>query len=626
MPTYLHPGVYIEEIPSGARPIEAVSTSIPIFVGAAQAGPVNRAEFILKWDDYKELYGGVLNESDTMGLAVSSFYSNGGGAAYVARLAFGAAASSLADGSLTPKFDDANNPLQGKNALSVAAKEVGTAGDGIKVSITNATDETFTLTVTEGDITETYDDVSMNERSARFVVSRVNETSQLVELGYLPTYGNVDSAVADGAFPLGSIESSAAVDFTNNAVLNAGGMLNVNVDGDGVVAVQIPAKAAGDYTGTEIVALIAAAVPADVLTVAFAADKLKLTSPTKRSWSSVTVLKNEIADELKLTDGTSARGIDNVTPANMATKSLSGGSDGSAPGASDYQDFFGNELVKMKDVSIIVLPGKPLTDANRPVVDAALAHCEATKSRMTIVDPPSSTELKTSTDVAALGLPTKTYAALYYPWLKVANPFYDPEREPTRAKALTIAPSAAAAGMWGKIDGKRGVWKAPAGINTGLLGIAGAQYEVEDGIQDQLNPLGVNCVRKFPRFSFVFWGARTLATNTAPEWRYVPIRRTAIMIERSIYEGIQWAVFEPNDHNLWASIRLNVETFMDGLFRAGAFQGETASDAYFVRCGLGDTMTQGDIDAGRAIAIVGFAPLKPAEFVIIRIQQKVQQQ
>jgi uncharacterized protein len=124
----------------------------------------------------------------------------------------------------------------------------------------------------------------------------------------------------------------------------------------------------------------------------------------------------------------------------------------------------------------------------------------------------------------------------------------------------------------------------------------------------------------------VFWGARTLATNSDPEWRYVPIRRTAIMIERSIYEGIQWAVFEPNDHNLWASIRLNIGTFMGGLHRAGAFQGEKASDAYFVNCGLGDTMTQGDIDAGRVIAVVGFAPLKPAEFVIIRIQQKVAQQ
>jgi hypothetical protein len=124
----------------------------------------------------------------------------------------------------------------------------------------------------------------------------------------------------------------------------------------------------------------------------------------------------------------------------------------------------------------------------------------------------------------------------------------------------------------------------------------------------------------------VIWGTRTLATKADPEWRYVPVRRTAIMIEKSISDGIQWAVFEGNNHILWAQLRGNIGSFMDGLFRAGAFQGQKASDAYFVRCGLGDTMTQGDIDRGQVIVIVGFAPLKPAEFVIVRIQQKVAQQ
>ena len=110
------------------------------------------------------------------------------------------------------------------------------------------------------------------------------------------------------------------------------------------------------------------------------------------------------------------------------------------------------------------------------------------------------------------------------------------------------------------------------------------------------------------------------------KWRYVPVRRTAIMIEQSIFNGIQWAVFEPNDHRLWSALRANIGNFMNGLFRVGAFQGEKASDAYFVRCGKGDTMTQGEIDAGQVIVVVGFAPLKPAEFVIVRIQQKVDQQ
>ncbi len=121
----------------------------------------------------------------------------------------------------------------------------------------------------------------------------------------------------------------------------------------------------------------------------------------------------------------------------------------------------------------------------------------------------------------------------------------------------------------------------------------------------------------------MIWGSRTLATRADPEWRYVPVRRTAIFIEQSIYNGIQWSVFEPNDHPLWGALRANISSFMNGLFRSGAFQGATSNEAYFVRCGLGDTMTQGDIDRGQVIVIVGFAPLKPAEFVIVRIQQKV---
>jgi phage tail sheath protein FI len=208
--------------------------------------------------------------------------------------------------------------------------------------------------------------------------------------------------------------------------------------------------------------------------------------------------------------------------------------------------------------------------------------------------------------------------------VEVSNPFFKPGNggRPT----IPVAPSAFAAGMWAKIDGRRGVWKAPAGVETSLLGVAALQFNVGDGDQDQLNPLGVNALRKLPGFGHVIWGTRTLSTKANPEWRYIPVRRTAIFIEESVYGSIQWAVFEPNDHKLWSSLRGNIDAFMNGLWRSGAFQGEKASDAYFVRCGLGDTMTQADIDRGQVIVIVGFAPLKPAEFVIVRIQQKVAQQ
>jgi phage tail sheath protein FI len=220
---------------------------------------------------------------------------------------------------------------------------------------------------------------------------------------------------------------------------------------------------------------------------------------------------------------------------------------------------------------------------------------------MLIVDPEPGNELSSETEVNALGLPTSTYSVTYYPWVRIANPFYNPDSNPAAARTLLASPAAMAAGLWAKTDGRRGVWKAPAGIEFPLLGAASLEYVVEDPEQDFLNPAGVNAIRRLPGFGPVVWGTRTRSTRANPEWRYVPVRRTAIFIEESIYNGIQWAVFEPNDHRLWASLRANIESFLNGLFRVGAFQGEKSSDAYFVRCGLGQTMTQGDIDRGQVI-------------------------
>jgi len=147
-------------------------------------------------------------------------------------------------------------------------------------------------------------------------------------------------------------------------------------------------------------------------------------------------------------------------------------------------------------------------------------------------------------------------------------------------------------------------------------------YKLTDGENGQLNPIGVNCLRTFPVIGNVVWGARTLegADLLASEWKYVPVRRLALFIEESLYRGTQWVVFEPNDEPLWAQIRLNVGAFMHNLFRQGAFQGTSPREAYFVKCD-GETTTQNDIDLGIVNILVGFAPLKPAEFVIIKIQQ-----
>jgi phage tail sheath protein FI len=172
--------------------------------------------------------------------------------------------------------------------------------------------------------------------------------------------------------------------------------------------------------------------------------------------------------------------------------------------------------------------------------------------------------------------------------------------------------------MYARSDAARGVWKAPAGVTASLNGVSGVVAELDDTEHGVLNPKGVDVIRRFPGFGIVAFGARTVSAD--PAWRYIPVRRTAIMLRTSIYNGIQWAVFEPNDETLWSQLRLTIGSFMTTLFRQGAFQGASASQAFFVKCD-GDTTTQADIDAGVVNVQVGFAALKPAEFVVVQISQ-----
>jgi phage tail sheath protein FI len=206
-------------------------------------------------------------------------------------------------------------------------------------------------------------------------------------------------------------------------------------------------------------------------------------------------------------------------------------------------------------------------------------------------------------------------AALYFP--RVVQP--DPERD---RQLDTFVPCGIIAGVMARTDSQRGVWKAPAGLDAALNGIQGLQVNLTDEENGQLNPLAINCLRAFPVNGRVVWGARTLrgADQLADEYKYIPVRRMALFIEESLYRGTQWVVFEPNDEPLWAQIRLNVGAFMQNLFRQGAFQGRTPREAYLVKCDK-ETTTQNDINLGIVNILVGFAPLKPAEFVIIKIQQ-----
>ncbi|MDD5389855.1 MAG: phage tail sheath subtilisin-like domain-containing protein [Gallionellaceae bacterium] len=633
MPSYLHPGVYVEEIPSGAKPIEGVSTSVAALVGYTTEGPIGEATLVHSWDEFKAAFGAIHSVTDHLGLAAFNFFLNGGRDAYIARLAQNALASTLPAIKMQGRVGGAAAAV---NVLAITAKSAGAAGNSLRVQVTANDGYHFKLEVSEVDgaettLLESFPNLSMDTSDAGYVLTVVNGNSKTITVDLSSQLKATPATYYKNA--TGVSGDLAALTWTN---VLAGMTLTLNVDNLGAKTITLGAAPGGTYdSGAKVAAAIQALVRAlgdayATFTCAFAANALTLTSGSDSAASSVLVRPGTLATLLKLgkiAGGTEVHGTQDVVPKVMlAMEALTGGDDGDAPGLDDYTGFF-TKLKKVRDVNIVLLPGQamPKDGSGNPVIDAAIAHCEAMGSRMLLVDPPQGLELDQGATVDALGLPTSTYTALYYPWVKMANPFYNRDTNPNVPTTLTVAPSSFAAGIWARTDGTRGVWKAPAGVEATVRGMAGLEYTIEDGDQDQLNPLGVNCLRKLPSYGAVVWGTRTLSTKANPEWRYVPVRRTAIYIESSIYNGIQWAVFEPNDHRLWSSLRANVGAFMDGLFRAGAFQGQKASDAYFVRCGLGDTMTQDDIDRGQVIAIVAFAPLKPAEFVIVRIQQKVGQ-
>lgn len=250
------------------------------------------------------------------------------------------------------------------------------------------------------------------------------------------------------------------------------------------------------------------------------------------------------------------------------------------------------------------------------VLNAAL-ELAVDRRAMLIVDPPSAW---TSVQIAATGqLPVEgdsaKNAAIYFPEITLP----DPQRDGTLQQ---FPPAGTVAGVWARTDVERGVWKAPAGTAASLNGVRSPSVVATDLENGRLNPLGINVLRRFPVTGNVVWGARTMrgADQLADQWKYLPVRRTALFIEESLYRGTQWVVFEPNDEPLWASIRLNVGAFMNTLFRQGAFQGRTPQQAYLVKCDS-ENNPQNDIDRGIVNILVGFAPLKPAEFVIIHIQQ-----
>ena len=293
---------------------------------------------------------------------------------------------------------------------------------------------------------------------------------------------------------------------------------------------------------------------------------------------------------------------------------LTGGNDGAEPIPDDYARAL-REFENVEDIAIVAAPGHSAYGEFQGIQAALITHAERRRSyRIAVLDTPPAQAISEARNVRSR-IDSK-YAALYYPWVVIANPLARPGLEHI-PREIAVPPSGFVCGIYGRNDTQRGVFKAPA--NEVVLGALRFESDINFAQQEVLNPLGINCLRFFPGRGYRLWGARTASSD--PEWKYVNVRRYFNYLERSIDVSTQWAVFEPNGERLWANIRETVSDFLYNEWVSGALLGSSTKEAFFVRCDR-STMTQNDLDNGRLICLIGVAVIKPAEFVIFRIGQK----
>ena len=503
MPEYLHPGVYIEEIPRGARPIEGVPTSTAAMLGEAERGPTT-PRLVTSYKNYQLSFGDVFDPNKYLPSAVNGFFENGGTRALICRLAGNGSVNASAEFS----------------PFIVRAAGPGAWGNRVKIKISNGT-------------TKKPDGTSVGFR---------------VQLAYWSTL--------------------PAVDFDPFADQSSKPRPQHLEDFDDLETDENSAN----YYG-------------------------------KRMESSALVVLERHAGT-----PSSARLVN-------GTEMLRGGADGETPlGVDDFvgrrnggrvaeQGLAALELDAYREVALLYAPAV----ASKDILEQIIAHCEKRRFRFAVIDSDqgvSNPSLLNPRDTLA----DSSYAAFYYPWLMTPDPR-------TGAKTLT-PPGGHVLGIYARTDTERGVFKAPA--NEIVRGAVAVEFDISERAQESLNPKGVNAIRSFPGGGIRMWGSRTLTSDGL--WKYVSVRRFFIFLERSIYEGTRWVVFEPNDERLWPRVTDTIRQFLHAQWRLGALLGRTEQEAFFVRCDR-TTMTQDDILNGRLTCEIGVAPVRPAEFVIIRIFQ-----
>jgi phage tail sheath protein FI len=628
-PTY--PGVYVEEVPSGVHPIAGVPTAIGAFIGRFPKGVMNTAVEVLSFADVEREFGGLSAQSDTS-FALSQFFLNGGARAWVVRVAAPGDGGDALDAAAIDVPADG-----GGTAFTLTATSQGAWGRNLRAQILGPdTDHRFDLTVSVVGQSGGRPAVLQQETfrgltcasvdDANYVTTAVNGVSQLVVVSGAGTTDPVPTGLVSGT---GLTGLTAAADR----------QIDVKVGTASAVTVRLPATAV--TTLEELAAVVQSAIRgangADPVWAGVVVHPL----PGAGSLQILTGVAND--DDIVVTDtGTTTSGTDlELIAADAASTQASalasaGGGDGGPPGAPEIVGSeaagTGMHALENTDFTLLCLPSianqradglDDLPDAGEylGIVGSAIAYCRD-KRALLLLDPPlrdAATAVDTPAALRAwLGANSAIrdeFSALYYPRVTVTDPTRNNQPR-------SLGPCGTIAGLMARIDASRGVWKAPAGTEATLRGLTRIDVDLTDPQNGLLNPIAVNCLRTFDAYGMVSWGARTLAGSDAAssDYKYVPVRRLANFLESSLYIGLKWAVFEPNDEPLWSQIRLNVGSFMHGLFMQGAFAGRTPRDAYVVSCDA-TTTTAADQALGVVNVLVGFAPLRPAEFVVLRIQQ-----
>jgi phage tail sheath protein FI len=662
-PTF--PGVYIVEVPSGVRPITGVATSIAAFIDRFPRGVADVAVHLFSFADFEREFGGLDTNSEAS-YGLQQFFLNGGTEAYVVRVGPENAANPFTAASflLTDGAGNVFRATAGRRILGAAAENPGLWGNNLRIEVDyNTTDPTelFNLQISEVALqagrtvirqTETFRNLTIRPGLPNSALDVVNESSKLVQLDRtsppafvaipaLPTVAPrpLATGTMSGILPAPVPASFAAADgqaFT--ITLNPGAIaLNATIDYGG-------APDPVDYA--EFRPYLEAAIRAsDPTRPMIAGATVTLISTAGGANDRYQVLLGRGGTDYR-PDATIAFADTGGPPDPMALAMLDAanatvtvqqyqpgtqGADGLPVTDAAFSTAFANAargvrsnktgLYALEDAdlfNIVCIPkAADLGGTDMRAVYAEVeAYCEE-KRAFLIVDIPQSVA---SLDAMQTWLSQNSglrsrNAAVYFPRVRIADAL-------NQNRLRSVGPSGTMAGVYAQTDGTRGVWKAPAGTEARLRNVQELDDLLTDRENGALNPAGVNCLRNFPIIGNVSWGARTLdgADALASEWKYIPVRRTALFLEESLFRGTKWVVFEPNDEPLWSQIRLNLGAFMQRLFRQGAFQGQTPKEAYFVKCDK-ETTTQADIDLGIVNIVVGFAPLKPAEFVIIRIQQ-----